>query len=340
MGIRKFYKSTGLSTRISLGAVTLILITAVTWYYQLNPLIFVGATAGVMLVIEALLAHTRKLILFILTAVHVFLLSALSATFYQSFIFYVDDLSTLLITGVVFGVGLITAGLTFFISYKYLPGALWLNILINYVLYYVAVITIPLVFGVQTPVFIYAIGGVALPLVYCLLRKLFTKKSYGYDLTLFPSGKKLTTLRARTDEKFSNLTKINVEDSRIQGYRNRKAILFTLPLAGESNPTLEKNSLIVDQQDVTWVMEYLLDKAKDYSRENRIRHNKIIPVIIVDDINLTRSATPIKVRSRKNPDKVIGSVLISKINKPELLLRQINDMKEFNQRELTTLIND
>lgn len=340
MGIRKFYKSTGLSTRISIAAVLLILITVATWYYQLNSLVFVGATAALMISVEALLAHTRKLIIFIISAVHLFLLSMLSATFYQSFILYVDDLSTLLITGSVFGVGIISAVLSFFISYKYLPGALWLNLTINYILYYAAVISIPLIFGVQTPVLVYIVSGISLPLIYCLLRKILTRKSLSYDLTLFPSGKKLTTLRNRTNEKFGNLTQLDSEDNNIQIYRNRKAILFTLPLAGETNPILDKNILKVDQVDVTWVMEYLLDKAKEYSRSKRIRQSKIVPVIVVDDINLARSATPIKVRSRKNPDKIIGSVLISKINKPELILRQINDMKEFNQRELTTLIND
>lgn len=340
MGIRKFYKSTELSTRISIAAVLLILVTVATWYYQLNSLVFAGATAAVMISVEALLAHTRKLIIFIISAVHLFLLSMLSATFYQSFILYVDDLSTLLITGSVFGVGIISAVLSFFISYKYLPGSLWLNLTINYILYYAAVISIPLIFGVQTPVLVYIVSGISLPLIYCLLRKMLTRKSSSYDLTLFPSGKKLTTLRNRTNEKFSNLTRLDSEDNNIQIYRNRKAILFTLPLAGETNPILDKNILKVDQADVTWVMEYLLDKAKEYSRNKRIRQSKIIPVIVVDDINLARSATPIKVRSRKNPDKIIGSVLISKINKPELILRQINDMKEFNQRELTTLIND
>lgn len=340
MGIRKFYKSTGLSTRISIAAVLLILITVATWYYQLNSLLFAGSSAAVMIIIEALLAHTRKLVIFIISAIHLFLLSMLSVTFYQSFILYVDDLSTLLITGSVFGVGIISAFLSFFISYKYLPGSLWLNLTVNYILYYAAVISIPLIFGVQTPVLAYIVSGIALPLIYCVLRKIFTRKGSSYDLTLFPSGKKLTTLRNRTNEKFSNLTKINSEDNRIQIYRNRKAILFTLPLAGETNPILNGNSLTVDQEDVTWVMEYLLDKAKEYSRGKKIRQNKIIPVIIVDDINLPRSATPIKVRSRKNPDKIIGSVLVSKINKPELILRQIDDMKEFNQKELTALIND
>jgi hypothetical protein len=340
LNIIKAYRSTKISTRVIILCLVLILGSVISWVNGTNILLTAGSIAAAGALIEGLLVHHRKMLTVGILILHLVALSFYTLTFYTIYTASVTEETGIFVAGTVFITGIVTSLFAMFLCSKIAYGKFWINILISFILYYISLTVTITLLPQLTQLIPIAIAFVVVMAYPALNHLVGRKRAYKYDVEKFPKNKKQTILANKLPEAFSSIQKIDLETNPyIQTYRNRKGVILAVPLAGDKSVEIENNMLKVDGEDTTWILEYVLESSKEFSRNYRIRQKKLVPVIIVNGINLPRGITPINVKARNKPDKTIGTVLICKLDKTNLLIRQLNDMPELSNKEMTILIN-
>jgi hypothetical protein len=341
LNLIKTYRTSKISTRIILLCLVIILGSLISWVNNTNVFVTVGVITGLGILLEGLLVHHRKMITIVILALHFIGLSFYTLTFYTIYSSTVTEDTGIFVAGTIFITGLITTLFAIYLCSKIAYGRFWVNLLISFLLYYVSLTVLVVLFPQVSQLIPAGITFIVVMLYPVSNRLVWRKRAYKFDVEKFPQNKKQTVLANKLPQIFNILQTVTLETNPyIQSYRNNKGILFVLPLTGEKPVEIDGNILKVDEEDTTWVLEYVLQSAREFSRKYNVRQKNLVPVVMVNSINLPRGITPIKVRARNKPDKIIGTVLICKIDKAGLLIKQLDDMSNLNNRELTTLIND
>lgn len=338
MNLGKFYRSTQLTTRIMLLASIIIFGAVFAWVNGSSVLAVAGGIFVTGLIIEAFFVYSRKSIILIIWLINLAVLSGFSYTLYWIYANFVDQTSAIILGGLTAITGIITGAVAHFLTAKLAQGRRWIHLSVAFVLYYAGVSGVLLLVPDVGPIYP-IIAGLLLPVIYlCVVyfvkRKLYKKqelveKSLPKNKNQTLLVKELKELLGSTPFTIMNETNVFVDD---------KAIVIISPLAGEKdkNVVFDNNKLLVDGEDYAWVLEHTALTGRTFSKENKIKQTKIIPVVVVNNINLPKTITPVKVRSRKNPDVTVGTVLIVKKNQLPAVLKQattkLTDKEKLNLR--------
>lgn len=340
MNLIKAYRSTKLTTRIIIFSAFIILLTAISWVNNANVLLYTGVAFVVGISIEVLLKYSRKTVIVLLWVLNLFLLGFFVYTIFNIYIGVSTYEDAILNAGLVGIAGLISSILGHVLVHNLPVGSQWSNLLIIFPLFFVS-IAVMIMWVPSAPMWVVSFVSVLVVALYPLLltgvKTLIKKRQKTKVEQKYPRNKNVTMLKNTVEETFSSFTDISNEND-VKTFYNEKAVILVAPLSGESRSVLiEKNTLSVDDEDLTWVLEDVMLKAKNFSRLNRVNQRNITPIIVVHNTNLQNSITPIKVRKRSNPDKLLGTVLLVKNQKLNALIRTLNENKQLTAREIKKL---
>lgn len=316
----------------------MLLGAAISWATGVGEVLPV--TLGILsigIILEALLVYSRKSVLLILWFFNLVLLSGFTYTIYWTYANYVDQVSAILLGGLVGITGLLTAGVSHFLAAKLVKGRRWVYLLFSFSLYYLSYIgtlvllpdagtIVPIIVSVLTPM-IYLISA------YLVKRR--ARKRTPIPEYVLPKNKNQTVLTGDLEKLLGMEPHSTEEGTSI--FVNDKAVIIATPLSGEidRNVTLSNDQLLVDDKDYAWTLEHTALLGRDFSKKHKVKQKKIIPMIVVNNINLPKTITPIKVRNRNNPDVTVGTVLIVKKNQLPAVVKQATT--RLSEKELSKL---
>lgn len=337
------YRSTKTVTRLIVLAALTLLASALAFVNQQNILLYAGITILAGLIIEATLKYSRKTIIVLLWVINLFVLSYFVYTVFLITLSSLPYEDAILNSGLVAISGLLSAIISHVLCAALPVGPRWINLIICFFGYYTVTIGL-LTLTPTTPIWILSfisIPVVALwPLANAGLRVWLNKRrEKSSPPAAYPKNKKVTVLEKTVDEMLKEFTPIpRVEQPHIY-FNENMVVMITCLASTEGDIELTGNSIQAGYEDYTWVLEDLIGTAKTFSRENKIPSSKIKPILVFKNTNPhPNKVKTIQVRKRNNPDKMLGTVMLTDVDKLKHVLNSV-DVKTFSLREQDRLKN-
>jgi hypothetical protein len=151
-----------------------------------------------------------------------------------------------------------------------------------------------------------------------------------FDIKSLPSNRSSSSIigaiKKDLGEEFTELKFNSTTGSRVFIYGRR--IYSLTPLTPDRHLRIRKNDLIIDDKEITGLLEAVLSDLKTFSKQSKIKEKYLVPLIYVKKNNELNPITTIKVATRNHPDRPLGNVhIVSPSGFKSIIRRQIQDPK-------------
>lgn len=337
----KIYRNSKLSTRIISILTLAVFFSFISFYYGYDWLFAGSLIVGFGLVLEAFFIHTRFLVTSLIVFLNLMLTGFVSFLIYEILQYNPATQFIGLVNLILLQIGGIAATISIaLVSYFYAKGAMWINVLLGYIIYNISLVGFIISFGQDNTSLLSIVLALALSLGFLTLRSVFPLQSDSvFDLDKLPQSKKTNSLLNKLEKTFPNL-KVKKSSKRTLVAFDNKTVYFIVPISVKDKLVLNKKQLLIDEVDLTTCLESILLDAQLFSKNYKVNQKIIVPLLYVDrESALPRKLLGIKVRKRTQPDRILGTVTITSDTGFQSLIKANNDRKTLNNAILTKLSN-
>ena len=187
-------------------------------------------------------------------------------------------------------------------------GRIWVNIAIASLIFdfgFVALVSFLLI-----PLYWAVLAALGMTLLYLAARSIRWRKSKPYEV---PARSKATIERTKKIVQAQNLSLLDIplmdHIDAIAAGPGAVYLISAIELQGQL--TIKSTGLEADKTDLTPLLEIMANGAKSFARRYRLPRHRVYAIMLSHKTGLTPPLRTVRIRSRKSPDRVLGSVLIA-----------------------------
>lgn len=198
---------------------------------------------------------------------------------------------------------LFVIAISWLLAFYWSNGRIWLNLLLSY-LFFDATLIVLNTFGVEFVWSLLCSTGVAL--LYLAVRGVRGRKP-----VLAPeSSLRLNKGSVTSILEDKGYTVTVTEDQNILGIHPTKKPVFVVPLRGK-NLTLDKNTILLDDKDVTSSLEYASEKSAAAGKKLKVSKNLLHTVVFMQASDSKNDLMAIDVYAKVRPDRKLNKVFLA-----------------------------
>lgn len=328
------YRRIGLSSRLlALGLVEALTFAIVLRNYPLPTLLpIMAAVAGVLVLLDITIRRGALLL-----AAFVSVLQAVVITYAALSIDTLgaaagDTSGFTFLFFQLFGIFVLLVHITLAIYVA--RGRIWVNIAVASLLFdfgFVALVSFLLL-----PLYWSVLAALGLTLLYFAARAIRWRKEAPYEV---PPRSKATVERTKKFAQEQQLTLLEVSDTEhvdaVAVAPGAVYLISAIELQGQL--TVKSTGLEADGQDLTPLLEIMAKGAKRFSRRYRLPRQRVYAIMLAHKTGLNPPLRTVRIRSRKSPDRVLGSVLIANQKGVQRLIKTTSQFRPLSARRQTRL---
>jgi hypothetical protein len=331
----KYYRTTKLTSRLLFLGSILLLGAALAWQYEYNFAITLGIIVGLGLLIEVIAFYPRQILTTLIIFLQIATLSTLSLLVGSLYEQVGQDGELAILTGEylsLLSVIIITIAVRLFPS-----GRNWVNLLISFSLFnltYVALV------GFTANYLVGLSGAFAVAALYIALRTIRWKKTRPVIFKKQSETVKNKTVAFLLNHNYTILPQTLPCLDLLAVSPDGKQIFGVYSLDVYKTFSLDHEGMTIDDKSATPALEQLLLSIKASAKASKTSSASITPVIMLHKTNLASNMLTVKVRTRRNPDRIVGTVQVVNANGFEKLMKLKGSTSKRDARKFSSQLSE
>lgn len=301
------YRNSKFSSRVISWLIILSVAAAFSYNFHWNYITVLIGTVSILIGLEILMFRPYLLSAATITLVFWFSFIVYMASMIEGLVYYYTENQLRYIEYSMYGGVLLGTVLILSSNWYIANGRYWVNLAISYILYLLGLALLPTVSlnPIYTP--IVALIPIA---IWVTMRKFWLyKRDMKVDIDKIPRTKNDTAFVKKISKDFPN-SHIMTEDLTTIIYTG-KNILVMLPVTPQDYIEISNRGIEMDSEDITSLMQHLVDKLSIISKASKINGRKMFPIIYITNSKLERGITPVSYKNKSKPDVTEGTVFFS-----------------------------
>lgn len=301
------YKNSKFSSRLFSWLIILSVAAALSYNFNWNYIVTLVGTASILVGLEVLMFRPYFISAGAITLGFWFFFIIYMSYMIEGLVYFYEEKQLTYIELSMYGGAILSTILILTANWYLANGRFWFNLLISYTAYLLGLILIPILSVNPIYVPLVALAPVA---VWVIVRKFWLyRKDHNVGIEELPSTQNDTAFEKRITKIFND-AHIMKEDRTVTVY-NKKNILLLIPVTPEESLELTHKGILMDGQDITFVMSHLTNKLSIISKAAKINGRKFFPVVYITNNKMKRGITPVSYKSRRKPDITEGTVFFA-----------------------------